>query len=123
MLAVCAKKPGLDSEVEERFGRAEYFVIFDEEKNQPQSIENKAKFESGGAGGTAVRLLNENGVDVVLVPELGPKAMDAIKAFEMTVYRYTEQKTVRETIEDYKNGKLSKIDTNTTTSKHGMYKA
>lgn len=123
MLAVCAKEPGLDSKVDERFGRAEYYVIFDEAKNMPQSIENKAKFEAGGAGGTAVRLLNENGVDVLLAPELGPKAMDAIKAFEMTVYRYTEQKTVRETIEDYKAGKLSKIDTSTTPSKHGLHKA
>jgi predicted Fe-Mo cluster-binding NifX family protein len=123
MLAICSKQPGLDSLVEERFGRAEYYVIFDEEKKMPRSIENKAKFEAAGAGGSAVRLLSENGVDVVLAPELGPKAMDAIKAFDMTVYRYTEQKTVRETIEDYRADKLSKIDTSTTASKHGMHKA
>lgn len=123
MLAVCAKEPGLDSIVEERFGRAEYYVMYDEAKKLPHSIENKAKFEAGGAGGTAVRLLSENGVDIVLVPELGPKAMDAIKAFEMTVYRYTEQKTVREIIEDYKAGRLNQIDTSTTPSKHGLHKA
>ena len=98
-------------------------MIFDEEKNLPSSVENTAKFESGGAGGSAVRLLSENGVDVVLAPELGPKAMDAVKAFDIAVYRYTEQKTVRETIDDYKSGRLMKIDTSTTVSKHGLHKA
>ena len=123
MLAVCAKAPGLDSVVDERFGRAEYYVTYDEERNMPQSVENKARLEAGGAGGTAVRFLSESGVDVVLAPELGPKAMDAIQAFDMTVYRYTEQKTVRETIEDYRNGKLEKIDISTTPGKHGLHKA
>ncbi len=120
MIAVCAKSQGLDALVEERFGRAQYFVLFNEDNSEVAFIDNAAKHESGGAGGMAVRLLHDAQVDVVLVPELGPKAMDAIKAFEIKVYRYVDKKTVKETIEDYQNGLLKRLDDSTATSKSGL---
>lgn len=122
IIAVCAKTEGLSSKVDERFGRAQYFVIVDTETDQAKTVENTAKFESGGAGGAAVRLLSQEGVKVVLAPELGPKAMDAVKAFELSVYRYADTKSVQETLDDYQAGKLEEISGSTTTSKHGLYR-
>lgn len=110
----------MEAKTDERFGRAQYFVLYDEVKRTAKTIENSAKHESGGAGGTAVRLLSEQGVNVVLVPELGPKAMDAMRAFDLKAYRYEKAGSVQETVDAYLAGDLEAISTNTTGSKHGL---
>ena len=122
-IAICAKNEGLQSEVADRFGRAEKFVIFDTETKEVVTIENSARNEASGAGGNAVRLLDENKVGIILVPELGPKAVDAVKAFEIEAYAYKESKTVEDAIKKYENGELEKLLTNTTEAKHGLHKA
>lgn len=120
IIGICAKENGLDSAVADRFGRAECYVLFNTETKETRTIDNTAKNSASGAGGRAVRLLNENEVEVALAPELGPKAMDAIKAFEIRAYSYGESKTVREALENYENGKLKEFKTNSTESHHGL---
>lgn len=122
-IAVCSKSEGVESLADDRFGRAEYYVIFDTESRVGKTIENTARGESAGAGGSAVRLLSKNNVDVVLVPELGPKAVDAVNAFEIKAYRYTKQGTVRELIAAYQAGELQSIETSTTKSHNGLRRA
>ncbi len=122
-IAVCAKNEGLKSEVDNRFGRAENYVIYDTEEGNAVTIENSAKNEPSGAGGSATRLLSENKVEVVLAPELGPKAVDAIRAFGIEAYRFNDVKTVEDAINKYKDGSLEKFITSTTNSKHGLHRA
>ena len=122
-IGICAKNNGLESEVADRFGRANNYVIFDTETKEVLTIENIAKNEASGAGGTAVRLLDKYKVEIVLAPELGPKAMDAIKAFNIDAYAFGNSKTVKEAIENYENGKLDKFITNSTEGHHGLRKA
>ena len=122
-IAVCAKTTGMDAQADDRFGRAEYYVIFDTETRSSETFENPAKGEPAGAGGSAVRFISQQGAQAVLAPELGPKAVDALRAFELAAFRYTEKKTVRETIADFLDGKLAKADVSTTKSKHGLRKA
>ncbi len=120
IIGICAKENGLNSPVADRFGRAEYYVLFNTESKESRTIENTAKNSASGAGGRAVRLLDENGVTVALAPELGPKAMDAIKAFEIRAYSYGESKTVKEALENFEAGKLKEFKTNSTQSHHGL---
>lgn len=109
-IAICAKNDlGLNSEVDDRFGRAEFYVIFDTEKEETIVIENSAKNEAGGAGGIAVRLLAQQGIDVIIVPELGPNASKAINAFEITAYKIDESKTVQAVLNTFNAGKLTKL--------------
>jgi predicted Fe-Mo cluster-binding NifX family protein len=122
-IGICAKNNGLESEVADRFGRADNYVIFDTETKESITIENIAKNEASGAGGTAVRLLDKNKVEIVLAPELGPKAIDAIKAFNIRAYAFGNSKTVQEAIENYQNGKLNEFITNSTEGHHGLRKA
>lgn len=123
IIGVCAKEEKMESAVADRFGRAECYVIYNTETKEVLTTDNSAKNEASGAGGSAVRLLNEYKVDVVLAPELGPKAMDAIKAFEMEAYAYGDSKTVKEAIENFENGKLKRFMTNSTAAHHGLRKA
>ena len=84
------------------------------------AIDNEAKNEGAGAGGKAVKILADNKVDVVLAPELGPKANEAIKAFEIEAYRTIANLTVEEQIKNFQEGKLEKFETSSVEEHSGL---
>ena len=49
-ICITANGEGLDSEVDPRFGRCSYFVIYDPETRSVESISNSSAVASGGAG-------------------------------------------------------------------------
>lgn len=122
-IAVTAKNEGLKANIDDRFGRCQYFVIFDTESKSVETIENEAKNEGSGAGGKAVRALAQNKVDVVIAPELGPKAVTAIKAFEIKAYKKGAFEIVEEAIEACKAGKLEEYQFATVEEHSGLRRA
>ncbi len=122
IIAVPSKEEHIESSAESRFGRTKYFVIFDSEANTYSSIENKYFEAVSGAGGQTVRQLSELNVEVVLVPEIGPKALDAIKAFDIKAYRYKDISSVTNIIQLFKEDKLEMILTESHEGYHGLYK-
>lgn len=105
-IAITSKGKGIKAKIDDRFGRCEYFVIVDTDTTDVKTIENEAKNEGSGAGGKAVRELSKNGVEVVIAPELGPKAVTAIKAFEIKAFKKGSYEIVEDAFEAYKAGKL-----------------
>jgi predicted Fe-Mo cluster-binding NifX family protein len=82
-------------------------------------FENLAKEEMSGAGGKAAKQIADLGVDVVLVPEVGPKAYDALEAFDVEVYRYGKNNySVRDALYEFYENKLAKVTGSTTKGKH-----
>jgi len=108
-ISICSKKTGLDSLLDERFGRAENFTIVDLDTNIVETIENTAKNDASGAGGEAVRILSKHDVNIAVVPHLGPKAEKAMEAFEIKTVSQGDYKSVGEVLEAYKAGKLKEI--------------
>ncbi|MBZ4683199.1 MAG: hypothetical protein PWP46_918 [Fusobacteriaceae bacterium] len=124
-IAVSAKAEGLNAKIDDRFGRAEYYVIFDTETKEVKTVENSAKNESAGAGGKAVKVLGDENVNVILAPEVGPKAITALKAFEIEAYLYAGLglNTVEEAIDAFNDGKLAKANNATVEEHSGLRKA
>lgn len=108
-ISICSKKEGLDSLVDERFGRTENFTVIDLDTMAIETFENTAKNQASGAGGEAVRLIAKYNVDVAIVPHLGPKAETAMEAFEIKTVSQEDYKTVGDVLEAYKAGKLKEI--------------
>jgi predicted Fe-Mo cluster-binding NifX family protein len=121
-IGISSDSMGLDAKVSERFGRTDYFVIVEDGK-LVKTIENKAKNEASGAGNMAVRLLSEENVEIALVPELGPKAMTALKAFDIKAYSYNIPSTVQEAVDSFKEGNLKELKENTHEGHHGLRRA
>ncbi len=109
IISICSKKEGMDSLVDERFGRSENFTIIDLDTGDFKTVENTGKNEASGAGGNAVKLLASHKVDVAIVPHLGPKAEIAMEGFEIKTVSQGDYKTVGELLEAYKAGKLEVI--------------
>lgn len=62
------------------FGRAKSFAIYDDGTGVFTQIVNEGVGMEHGAGTGAVSLLGRQGVGVVVAPELGPKAAQALQA-------------------------------------------
>ncbi len=119
-IAVASKGEGLKARIDDRFGRADYFVIVDLEDMKENTIENTAKNEASGAGGRAVRSLANEGVEVIIAPELGPKAIAAVNAFEIKVYKRTGFEVVEDAIKGYQEGRLEEMAVATVQEHSGL---
>lgn len=119
-ICLSAKENSLDSQLDPRFGRAVYFVLIDPETMEMEIMENSAAAAGGGAGITSGQLMVEKDVSAVITGNMGPNAMNVLKAANIEIYR-GEALSVKENIEKFKQGALRKIET-TVPSHYGMGK-
>ena len=109
-LALCITGEELTSPLDDRFGRANYFLFFDTESSEKKVIKNSAREAAGGAGGLAVQQLVDNGAEVLIAPEVGPQALGALNKFKIPAYKQGGAKTVEDAIAAWKNGELEKVE-------------
>ena len=101
-------KQSTDS-VDPRFGRGDYFQIFDTETKEYKAIENVGKNSDHGAGiGASQQVIDEN-VDVVITGHLGPNAYNFLSESNIRTYSCNEG-SVEQAINLYIENKLEKID-------------
>ena len=87
-VAVSSEGPGLESQVDPRFGRAGGFVIVDMETMQTDYVDNGASQAAAqGAGIQTAERLAGLGVQAVMSGYVGPKAFTALKAAGLDVYQ------------------------------------
>jgi predicted Fe-Mo cluster-binding NifX family protein len=104
-IAVSALRPDAASEVNPRFGRAEYFVIADSESGGFTVKENPF---TGGASGVGVRtaqMLADMGVAAVLTGSCGPNAYQILTAAGVDVVIGVNGEVSR-AVEAYRAGHL-----------------
>lgn len=108
-IAVTSKGADLTAPVDERFGRAEYFVLFDTETNRVEGIDNKPNLNiAQGAGVQAAQTVSQSGADFVLTGHCGPKAFRALDEAGISVCTGATG-TVDETIHSFFEGSLKRI--------------
>lgn len=108
ILIISSQKADINSPVDSRFGRAQYFIKFDTDTNQWEAITNPSVNQRGGAGVSAAQLVINNKAQVVISGDFGPNASNALKAGGITMMLFgPEVSTVQEAIDHYKQGKLA----------------
>ncbi|MDX9713799.1 MAG: NifB/NifX family molybdenum-iron cluster-binding protein [Dissulfurispiraceae bacterium] len=94
----------IDDKIDERFGRASYFLIIDTETMEIEPVQNDAQSAEQGAGIKAAQIVRDKGVDAVLTGFLGPKASSALASSKIKIYENASSKdTVKDAIEKFKN--------------------
>ncbi len=104
-------KGGLSDEISEQFGRAESFTIVEVEDGEIRSVEvvkNRAAEKLSGAGVSAAQFVVDEGVDVLLAGNIGPKAYSILRAAGIKVYRASGLK-VSDAVERYLKSELDEI--------------
>lgn len=93
------------SEVNERFGRAEYIFIYDTDKNEKEIFHNPV-LDSHGQGPKLINQLASKGIDALITKNLGENAFNATSAAEIKVYLPISG-SVKENIEAFQSNKLT----------------
>jgi len=105
-IAITARGKDLTSPVDERFGRAEFFIIYDTETGEFQAIDNTPNLQAmQGAGVQSAQKIIELGADVLLTGHCGPKAFQVLNAGGVKVC-IGATGTVKEAIDAYLRGEL-----------------
>jgi len=105
-IAVTSTGPGLDDNVEARFGRCPYFLIIDTDTMQYEAIENPNIALGGGAGIQSAQLMSEKGVTTVLTGNCGPNAFNVFGQAGIQVIIGVSG-VVRNAVEQFKTGVFS----------------
>jgi len=79
-IAIASKGRELSSQVEPRFGRAQYIIIHDTGSPEPEVLDNQEISQlTGGAGVKAAESVVDKRVDYVISQNFGPKALQVFK--------------------------------------------
>ncbi|MFP4588664.1 MAG: NifB/NifX family molybdenum-iron cluster-binding protein [Candidatus Bipolaricaulota bacterium] len=97
------------SNVDPRFGRCPYFVIWKSDSDQLQVIDNSSSNAASGAGVQAAQTVIERGADAVITGNVGPNAFRALDSASIPVYTGAEG-TVEQALSDWQEEKLQKAE-------------
>lgn len=110
IIGLSSKGDSLDSEIDPRFGRAAWFVIYDTENDRHESLNNTVNSRAAqGAGTQTVETLSKSGARSVITGHCGPNAHRALTAAGITVYTGARG-TVREAIDLFRKGGFDPAD-------------
>jgi predicted Fe-Mo cluster-binding NifX family protein len=118
-IAISCSGKNLDSQIDPRFGRCQYFIFADPDTMDSEALENVGLMASGGAGIQAAQFVAQKGVNALITGNLGPNAASALSAAGIKVY-LVPGGTVREVIEAFKAGRLQEASGPTVPPHFGM---
>jgi predicted Fe-Mo cluster-binding NifX family protein len=118
-IAVSATGPGLDAEVDPRFGRCQYFIIVDPQTMEFETLDNSNAMAAGGAGISTAQMIATKGVEVVLTGNCGPNAYQTLSAAGMQVITGVTGR-IKDAIEAFKTGKFQSSTQPSVGSHYGM---
>ncbi len=103
---VTARGESIDSQMDPRFGRAQYFVLVDTETNALTAHDNAQNLNAAqGAGIQAAEKVANLGAEAVITGNAGPNAFRTLNAAGIKVY-LCEPMTVADAIHKFKAGEL-----------------
>lgn len=105
-IVITATGKTMDSPVDQRFGRAAYFVVVDTETMDFAVIDNENVAAAGGAGISSAKAVIDAGAEAVLTGNCGPNAERTLTAAGAKLYTGVTG-TVAEAVELFKGGKLT----------------
>lgn len=109
-VCVSSQGPNLASEVDPRFGRARFFVIYDDEADTSEVVDNAQNVNAGGGAGVqSATTIAGKGCQWVISGHVGPKAFSVLNTAGIRVATGASGK-VADALEQFKEGKLQSAD-------------
>ena len=105
-----AKGATWESQMDPRFGRAEMFLVYDEESDTLEAIDNSAtEAMEHGVGGQSSKKMINSGANVVITGNgAGEKALKILKTTKIEFFTGAGEMSVKEAYEAYKQNRLQK---------------
>ena len=122
-MKVCITSQGdnLDSQVDTRFGRCQYFIIVDTDTLEFEAIKNDNINGMGGVGVQSAQLMVDRNVGAVLTGNVGPNAFQTLQAAGIKMITGISG-IVKDAVDKYKEGKFNSVNKPTVEHKSGVDK-
>lgn len=105
-IMITSQSKELSSQVDSRFGRAKYFILYDTESGKWEAIDNVQNLNAiQGAGIQAAENVVNKGAEYVLTGHCGPKAFRTLSANGIKIIIGVEG-AVSDAVERFKRGDL-----------------
>lgn len=110
-IAFTSKGKKWDSMIDPRFGRTEFLVVYDDEKNELNSVDNRAIDEvAHGAGPQTAQKLFDLNPDILITGNgPGGNAARVLEQSGMKVYVGAGEMTIQKAFDAYKKGELEEF--------------
>ncbi len=119
-ICVTATASGIDAPMDPRFGRCPFFVVVDLDSMTGQSIANSNINATSGAGIQAASEVAKLGASALITGNLGPNAMQTLRAAKIDVYQHQGGGSVRDAAEKFRRGELFRMDGPTVSAHSGV---
>ncbi len=109
-IAIVSDGKTLNANVNLLFARSHYFIFFDIVDNKiktSEAIENLFKDDPRDVATAVVNFLNSKKVDVTILDEIAPKALNILHQSKIKIYR--SKGIIKDAIDDYLKGELKQI--------------
>jgi predicted Fe-Mo cluster-binding NifX family protein len=116
-ICITSMGPNLESEMDPRFGRCQYFLFVDPETMAFEAVENPNLAAAGGAGIQSAQLVANKGVEALITGQVGPNAYTTLQAAGIKILTGASGK-IREVMEKYKKGQISSSAQGATVQAH-----
>ncbi|PIT88600.1 MAG: hypothetical protein COU29_02380 [Candidatus Magasanikbacteria bacterium CG10_big_fil_rev_8_21_14_0_10_36_32] len=106
-IAISSTGKNIDSNISDIFGRCPYFIIVEIKNGKTGKVEvikNNNADHVSGAGIFVAQLLAEKNVNAVITGNVGPRAVDILKQFNIDVYN--EKGVVKSILQEFINKKF-----------------
>lgn len=117
-IAVSATGQNKENLLDRRFGRCDYFLIYNIETGDFQAIPNSGVSSGGGAGIAAASQVIEENVSAIITGNLGPNAFELLEKAGVKAYG-SEVLPVFRVVELFQKNQLLEI-TSARKAHHGM---
>jgi predicted Fe-Mo cluster-binding NifX family protein len=102
-VAISSDGTTLKSNVDPRFGRCPYFIIYDTENDDYKHVINKSSQASGGAGIQAAQMISDMNAESVITGNIGPNAFRVLTAASIKIYSGASG-SIKDAVEKFKSG-------------------
>jgi len=118
-IVISSSGKDLNSQVDPRFGRCAYFLIVDTDDMSYEVFDNESGALGGGAGIQSAQFVASKGAKAVITGNCGPNAVSTLDAAGIQMF-LGNTGTVKEVLENYKNGNLTPAKAANVTDHNGL---
>ncbi len=109
-IVITAQQDTPDAQVDPRFGRAQFFMLYDTDTKEFAAHNNEQNLNAAqGAGIQAAQNVARLGAEAVITGHVGPKAFSTLKAAGIKIYVGVTG-NIQSAIDDYCAGKFKEVN-------------
>ncbi|MFW5871666.1 MAG: NifB/NifX family molybdenum-iron cluster-binding protein [bacterium] len=109
ILAITSMGKDLKSGIDQRFGRAKYIILYNTDDSSFECHDNNLNLNAPqGAGIQTAQNIVDEGANVVITGNLGPKAFIVLNTANVKTF-WSKDVTVEDAIQSYMNNELQEL--------------